>query len=123
MDDRNPNTAADPGRIERHRLIVAPDPKIDIRRAELQIAQHDFVEKSWQPGIAQPDFVRERIEFETKRGLQERKRARGGPGLRRTGDWIERRTMAMLALVLRSTLVSILLQRGHFLPSATVGVN
>jgi putative peptidoglycan lipid II flippase len=30
--------------------------------------------------------------------------------------------MAMLALVLRSTLVSILLERGHFLPSATLGV-
>src|ERR1019366_8910893 len=98
MDDRNSNPTADPGCIERYRLIVAPDPKIDIRRAELQIAQHHFLEKRRHPGIVQPDFIRERIELEAERGLQERKRGCGGPGLRRACDRIERRTVAVLAL-------------------------
>jgi hypothetical protein len=30
VNDRNPNAAADPGRIERHRLIVTTDPQVDV---------------------------------------------------------------------------------------------
>src|SRR5579862_8096925 len=93
--DGNPDIAADARRIERYRVFVAPHPQIDARGTEPQIAQDHLVQKRRQARIAQPDLALERIELQAERGFQQRERRGAGPGLRRAGDRIERRPLAM----------------------------
>src|SRR5215472_4790642 len=61
--NRNADVAADPRRIERYGLAVAPHAQVDARGGKLQVAQHDLVQEFRQPRIAQPDLAVERVEF------------------------------------------------------------
>src|SRR5215469_4162855 len=96
--NRNADVAADPRRIERYGLAVAPHAQVDARGGKLQVAQHDLVQEFRQPRIAQPDLAVERVEFEPKASFEERERRGAGPGLRRARDRIKRRAVAALAL-------------------------
>src|ERR1051326_435675 len=96
-DDRNPDVAADPWRIERNRVAVPAHLQIDAGGAKREIAEDHFVAKRRQLRIEQPDFAVERIELQAERGFQEGEGRGAGPGLRRAGHRIERRTVTALA--------------------------
>src|SRR4051812_20299473 len=51
------NPAAGAQHLQRHILAVTANPQIDAGRAEMQIAQHHFVEKSRQARVAEADFT------------------------------------------------------------------
>src|SRR5688572_17981099 len=68
------------------------------RSTDLKIAQDHLVEKIRQSWIAQVNLVRLRPKLQAERRLNQRERRRGGPGLRRTGDRIERRPAPALTL-------------------------
>src|SRR5262245_66250901 len=95
--DRDLDLAAAAQDLHRHILAMAPDAQIDGRFAKLQSAQDHFIEEGWKARIAQPDLGAFRVEFEPKRRLEQGERRRARPGLRRTGDRIERRPAMLLA--------------------------
>src|ERR1700682_4943128 len=66
-------------------------------RAHLQIADQHAVDEGGKRRPPQADLVREGIEFEPEARLQERKRCRACPGLRRAGDGIKRGAAAAAA--------------------------
>ena len=84
--------------LERHVVAVPAQHQVHDRLAKTQVAQGHLLEKLRQPRVVQQDFVAVRIEFETEGRLQEQKRRASGPGLRRAGDWIERRPALAPAL-------------------------
>src|SRR5262249_33903607 len=96
--DRDADIASDARRIERHGFAVAAYVQIGAGRSELQVAQRHLVEKFRQARISQPDFARERVEFQTERSFKQRERRGARPRLRRAGHRIERRSMTALAL-------------------------
>src|SRR5581483_7176836 len=92
--DGDTNIAADAGRIERNAVVMTAHAQVDARLPKPEIVQHDLVEKSRQAWIAQADLAIEGIEIETERSFEQGERRGACPSLWRTGDRIERRTLA-----------------------------
>src|SRR5690349_23536433 len=74
----------------RNLIAVPAHHHVDARLAEPQIAQDKLAEEGRQARIAQADLAGVPIELEAERRLDERERRRGGPGLRRASNRIER---------------------------------
>src|SRR5436305_14939929 len=74
------------------------DLQVHVRLADLKIAQDHLVEKGRQSRVAQVDLVRSRLELQAERCLNQRERRRAGPGLRCTGNGVERWPAPALAL-------------------------
>src|SRR5258708_40270999 len=96
--DRYLNLAAGAQELHRHLVGMPVDHQIDAGLAELQVAQHDLVEKLRQARIAQAYLADARIELQSQRRLDQRERRRARPGLRGACDRIECRPAAASAL-------------------------
>src|SRR5262245_3606567 len=84
--------------FDRHLISVTAHLEVDARLLELQIAQHQLVYKRRQARIAQADFVREWIELQAERGLDQREGSGARPRLRQAGDRIVGRSAPAAAL-------------------------
>ena len=78
-------------------VAVPPDPQIDAGRAELQIAQASPRREMRAAADCANGSRSRRIEFEPEASFKQRERRGARPGLRRAGDGIERRPVAVLA--------------------------
>src|SRR4051812_43173272 len=89
--DRDLDLTARAQHFQAHVGAVAADAQIDSGLTQSQVAHNVLVQKCRQMRVAQPDFAARNIELDAERRLQQGERRRTGPGLRRTGDRIERR--------------------------------
>src|SRR3569832_707322 len=97
QDDRDLNLSAPAQHLQRNIVSVSPHLEINGRCAQLQVAQDHLVEEFREMRIYQPDLAFDGVELQSQCGLEQGKRRRAGPSLRRAGYRIKRRAAVLLA--------------------------